>query len=162
MSGSRAFVRVEGERTPHTRRDAMIYRSPPRKVTPARSQRGEPAGPGEWHPHIPEPLDQKGACQLARHRGAQGTGRTGASERESYSESLLYLPKWLAMDEFVIVPARSLLGGPLDPWPIWGLPVSASQVCASSDAVWPRPLFFWNCARARLVSGPKTPSSDPL
>jgi hypothetical protein len=52
--------------------------------------------------------------------------------------SSLYLPKSLAADEFI---SNSLCPGVLDPSPIVGLPVSASQVCASSDAVRPKLLI---------------------
>jgi hypothetical protein len=73
-----------------------------------------------------------------------------------------YLPKSLAGDELVIDPELSYSGGKLDPWAIPGLPVNASQVCTSSDAVRSRPLSRWNCTRANFVLRPRTPSSDPL
>jgi hypothetical protein len=46
----------------------------------------------------------------------------------------LYLPKSLAADEFA---SDWVWSGMLDPTPIDELPVSASQVCGSSDAVRP-------------------------
>jgi hypothetical protein len=75
----------------------------------------------------------------------------------------LYLPKSLAGDELVIDPERPASDGMLDdPWAMPRLLVSASQVWASRDAVWFKPLFCWNCVTARFVLGPRTPSSDPL
>ena len=43
-------------------------------------------------------------------------------------------------------------GGILEPWLMPMLPNSATMVCPSSLAVRSRPLFFWNCSSARLVS----------
>jgi hypothetical protein len=59
----------------------------------------------------------------------------GSSQRRYAVYGLFYLPKSLASDDRLWVAV-------LDPSPIAGLPVSASQVSASSDAVRVSPLIL--------------------